>query len=155
MAIDFTFEIFGEEQIARRLSRFGDGVEDFRPAFGSIVERLREDTQEQFSQAGRGLWPPLSPAYAAWKAVHYPGKPIMRRSDHLYNSLVGRSGDSVLVMQPMEMRWGTKTSYAKYHQLGKGVPQRRVVDLSELEKKMIIKELQAYMVKMDTTDRSF
>ena len=147
MVIEMRLEVLGEAQLVRRLSRFGENVKDFRPAFETIVDRLRVATEELFDAEGRG-WPPLSPKYAAWKEIHYPGQPIMRRTDTLYGSLVGRTGGSILEIQPLEMRWGTSVDYARYHQQGAGVPQRRVINLAENEKVGIMKELQIYLVKL-------
>jgi hypothetical protein len=47
--------------------------------------------QRQFSTLGAfggNLWEPLSPDYAAWKAAHYPGRPILRREGDLYQAAI-------------------------------------------------------------------
>mgnify|MGYP000943539208 CR=1 FL=1 len=146
MALQFSFEYDGVTQLNRSLSRLGDDVTDFRPVWEDIDELLRAITEEQFDTEGQGEWEPLSPTYAAWKAVHYPGKSMLRREDRLIDSLTRETGDSVREFEALQMKWGTKVPYAQYHQQGRGVPQRRVVDLTEDDKLAIMKELQRFVV---------
>lgn len=147
MPAEFTFTVDGDEQINRQLSRFGDDVKDFSSFFRQVSERLQRASKELFDAQGRG-WAPLSPAYAEWKAKHYPGKTILRRTDALYNSLAGRGRGHVEEIHPLQMRWGTEIPYARFHQRGTSkMPQRRVIDLVEREKVQIMKDLQYYVVK--------
>lgn len=147
MPSEIRLEIFGEKVIARRLERFGEGISDFRPLFNRIVTVLEESTVENFATEGHGTWPPLSPRYAAWKAEHYPGKPIMRRTDRLYDSLVGKGAGAVRDIQETRMRYGTTVPYAAIHQKGGAtIPQRRVVHLLEERKKAVMKEVQRFVV---------
>lgn len=147
MADAFRIEIFGEVQLLRTLSRFGEGVQDYTPVFHSIVERLQQGAQEQFDTQGQGAWAPLSPKYAKWKAQNYPGKPILQRTGDLLMSLTSETGHSINVVHPLEMRWGTDLLYARFHQLGtRRMPQRRIIELSEEQRRDVMKEVQKYLV---------
>jgi len=80
----------------------------------------------------------------------------MRRTDALYNSLKGRTGDSIISRRKLGFEWGTKLVYAKYHQEGSrlgGLPQRKVVDLTIQDKLDIINVLRDYAEKV--TGRRF
>ena len=154
--LQITLEVFGDKILSRKLSRFGEGVSDFRPAFIFIVEDLRTATVNLFKTEGHGQWPPLSPKYAAWKKANFSGQPIMRASDMLYDSLIKKGRGGIEEIDKLTMRWGTNVPYARFHQKGAGhLPVRRVVHLVEDEKKAIVKQVQRYVVSMrDKADLS-
>jgi phage gpG-like protein len=55
-------------------------------------------------------WARLTPAYGAWKQLHYPGQPILRRTGLMLDvAFIKTRGDTFLVQS---------TSYGKYHQFG-------------------------------------
>jgi phage gpG-like protein len=98
-----------------------------RPFDGGAALRIRQDWHkrigEAFESKGQSIgsqWRPLSPAYAAWKSRHYPGRPllVLRRlmKDSLVrsesrNAIFNRAGGRQLVL-------GTRIKYAKFHQYG-------------------------------------
>lgn len=55
---------------------------DWRPAFREMAEAYATYEEAVFATegaAGLGRWQALSPAYGAWKAKNYPGRPILTR----------------------------------------------------------------------------
>jgi phage gpG-like protein len=83
-------------------------------------------------------WKPLSPAYAKWKAVKYPGQPILRASDRMFGSLLGANGEAVEDVQRQSLAYGTRTPYAKYHQRGTPrMAQRRFLAMTEADRREI------------------
>lgn len=77
------------------------------------------EIQQNFETEGeltRNGWPDLTPAYAAWKARHFPGTKIMERTRRLRDSMsVGAVGpDTVLQVRPLEAVIGTRVPYAKW-----------------------------------------
>lgn len=56
-------------------------LEDLRPFWPLLTREWIAWASEQFESEGDYAlgheWAPLSPAYAAWKATHYPGKSIL------------------------------------------------------------------------------
>lgn len=122
----FRMEVDGFEPIRVSLSRFGERIRDFRPfwieyfapAFYRDVHRNFE-TQGGFIEGG---WKPLSPAYARWKAQHYPGKTILRRTDALFRSLqlTGSTPgpDGIFEPDARSLVLGTAVAYARYLQRG-------------------------------------
>lgn len=92
---------------------------DFAPVFSQQRPRFQAMSALMFKNEGwPSRWPALSPGYAAWKQKHYPGKPMMRRSDRLYDSLVGVTSDSVWKVTKQSIQFGTRVPYWREHQYG-------------------------------------
>ncbi len=144
----FEFAILGESQIQRML----DGVvyrgQDLRPVWNFIVSDFFALEGQQFATEG-GLgrpWPPLSPVYAAWKAKHFPGQPILVRTGRLRASLTGRNADTVEVQEPQLLRIGTRVPYARFHQTGTSrMPPRPPIVLTEAVKDRWCRLIHAYL----------
>lgn len=147
MAVRLTFSVFGEDQIDRTLARF-EVVEDMRPAWYVLQQRFLAMERRQFDSEGAfgsGGWAPLSPAYARWKAAHYPGQPILQREGDLVASLT--EGPAVAVLEPQLLVLGSDVEYGHYHQAGAGhLPRRRPVEFTEAERREWVKVIQRYIV---------
>jgi phage gpG-like protein len=149
-SVRFDFNFYGEDQVTRTLLRYQERVLDARPAFDEIINQLQRAETQQFASEGdygSAGWAPLSPAYAAAKARHYPGKPILERSGRLVASLTQPvGGDAVRVSEPALMIFGTSVPYAKYHQKGTTkMPRRRPVELPESVRADLVKTLQRFI----------
>lgn len=149
MTTRLTLSFYGDVQLDRTLARFGDAVSDARPAWEAITRRFVALEKRQFSTEGAaasGGWAPLSANYAEWKAAHYPGKTILRRTDDLYHSLTRRPLP-IEVHEPTFMAIGSDVGYGEYHQHGGGnLPQRRPVELTEDTRREWVKILQRFIV---------
>lgn len=147
MATRLTFAFYGEVQLDRTLERF-TAVEDMRPAWNAIADRFAHVERRQFAGEGTfsGGWSPLSPRYARWKARHYPGKTILRRTDDLWRSLTERPfGIDIIEKQTMVI--GSDVEYGAYHQAGAGrLPRRRPIELTDRERATWVKIVQRYLV---------
>jgi hypothetical protein len=138
----------GEEVLARALSRFGEGVQDFRPVWEAIHLNFVQIEEQQFdSQGARGgqPWPPLSPSYAAWKEKWSPGMPILRLTQRMWGEFAVGVGMMVDIA-PMYMRLTPTVDYAQWHQRGTSrMPARKVVQLTEPDKMGWMKMLHSYV----------
>lgn len=146
------FEFYGETQVDRTLERF-EAAADMRPAWEALADRFAFVERRQFATEGAyasGGWAPLSPAYAAWKARHYPGQPILRRTDDLFESLTVRPFDEhggIEVIEPSHMMLGSAVRYGRFHQHGtRRMPRRRPVELTEAERREWVRIVQRYLV---------
>ncbi|MEO8483330.1 MAG: hypothetical protein ABI634_14045 [Acidobacteriota bacterium] len=117
--------------------------------------KLYRDIADNFDSEGGGVggWAPLSEDYAAWKAKHFPGRPILVRTGALKESLtfdgtspgpegIFDAGKGGLVI-------GTKLSYGKYHQRptkSGRPPQRRFLFLLRNASETLGRLLHAYSV---------
>lgn len=78
-----------------RLSRFTNGISDWRGCWPAIGELFKRQMVEQFVSEGKATgsrWASLSPAYKAWKDAHYPGRPIGVRTGKLEMAMTGGGG---------------------------------------------------------------
>lgn len=139
------------EAFALTLARFRDNIADAEPAFEAMADHQAKVNTRQFdSQGGYGSggWAPLSPAYAAWKMKHHPGKPIMELSGDLRDSMVKRPF-GIDAIQRDGMIIGTQVSYAPYHQHGTpNMPARPLFGTpQDADTKVFAKILQSWIVK--------
>lgn len=98
------------------------------PAIAIIKPQVAMMFAENFLTNGlpSGGWAPLSPAYGAWKALKYPGRPTMQATGRLFESLtVGLSTDKI---KNDSVEFGNKVRYSTWHQYGTTrMPMRRLV----------------------------
>lgn len=113
------------ERLAFALERAGDNLSDWgRWLYPELIPALEEAMRQQFAAQGKGpaagAWAQLSEAYAAWKAGHFPGQPILRATDTLYEALTSSSSPHALRDYSAEdFNFGTQyVDYASFHQLG-------------------------------------
>jgi phage gpG-like protein len=146
MAVSLSFRVFGEDQIDRELAGIEHAAADMRPAFEELRRRFLTIERRQFATQGgySGGWAPLSPRYRAWKAQHYPGKTILRRTDALWRSLT--EGPAVAVLEPSYMVLGSDVAYGRFHQQGGGrLPRRRPVEIADAERREWVKVIQSFI----------
>lgn len=148
-ALRFTFAIEGEVQVDRTLARFEDNIGDARRLWDALADRFAKIERRQFDTEGAygsGGWPALSPRYAAWKARHYPGAPILVRSGDLRESLTVRPF-GIEVIETSFMVLGSGIDYGRFHQHGGGtLPRRRPVELPEGERRTWIRYIQRFVL---------
>lgn len=116
---------------------------------GQLNRSLHEIERRQFStfgvfgaRDGSVPWAPLSPRYAAWKAVHFPGMPLLRREDILYRAASVLSSavavhDTVLVTIPdRKAEWhqhGTIGRVGRHGHTG-SLPPRPVLPVGSVDR---------------------
>lgn len=113
--------IDGQEVVLRALDRVMRDAEDWREAWDECETLFHQIEARQFgSQGGRGgsPWQPLSKAYAKWKTLKFPGKPLLVLTGKLKASLTGRSADSIHDAQKDSLTLGSSLAYGDYHQRG-------------------------------------
>lgn len=139
--IRFQLDVDGEQQLDRGLSRFGKALTDVRPFFETMENVLERSIAQQFATQGAGRWRPLSARYAAWKASRMGSKPILQASGELMRSFKRRR------MTKDRLEWGSQLKRGVFHHRGtRKMPQRKIVWLSEGEKRSAMKELQRFLV---------
>lgn len=144
-----TFDFLGDREIMRRLERIDDSINDASPAFNVMGDSLARAERRQFASQGAygsGGWAPLSPAYARWKAKHYPGAKILHRTGDLEDSLTRRPF-GIDVVEHDQAIFGTTLGYAIEHQHGNNrMPARPPIDLPESVRRRWVKILQRYLL---------
>lgn len=146
-----SMSVAGEEQLARGFSRIADEFSDYSEPFGQVVDLLKEVERKQFESEGSygGVgWQPLSPRYAAYKEARYGSKPIMVISGLLKESLTGDNPYYFEKIEPLRLTFGSTVPYGIYHQTGTSkMPQRKLINLNENDKKRVTKTIQKWMVQ--------
>lgn len=149
-------DLFGDVQVSRDLLRFAGRIEDASPAFQQIADDLRDLEAQQFeTEGGRasGGWPTLADSTIDRK-LHSPdprvranANTILQATGRMRRSLTDEHDpDHIEIVQPHQLVFGTTVEYARYHQLGEGVPRRRELELTEIDRRQVVRTLQAYMV---------
>lgn len=134
------------------IDRWTGRLQNMHPAFEAIADFQAQEWQKQFATQGAhmsGRWAPLSAPYAAWKAVHFPGRPILVRTGRLRQSLTHRPF-GVEEFSKNQVRLGTNVPYAMYHQRGTAfMPRRQIYPTvrTARQTKAIVKVMQRYIVE--------
>ena len=113
------------------LSGIQDRFTDLRKFWADyVVPYTHDEIDEIFDTQGHGQWDDLNPIYAARKAITHPGQPILRRDDTYYKAATTSThADSVTDIDPLALVLGVSTPHARFHEEGRGVPQRAVYEL--------------------------
>jgi len=140
-----SLRVVGDARAAARLGDLARRGADPRPVWPVLAQRFTAMERQQFATAGQGRWPALAPSTIRSKP---PGKPIMRRSDRLYESLAGADGPAIDEEGTFVARFGTNVPYARFHQRGvKGrLPKREVIRFTPAERAAWIRIMRRYIV---------
>jgi phage gpG-like protein len=113
MALQISWSIEGQTQLVRRLRGISANLKDWHPAFKESVDQLKDTfSNDVFETRGRAIgesWAPLNPAYAARKALKYPGKGILEATGKMRRSFQTRATADMGVV------WNN-AAYFQYHQ---------------------------------------
>lgn len=155
--VKIRFEVANEVQFSRAFEEANSSYMNFEKPFGLMAEDFFQTMSTIFSAEGsfegRSRWAALSPAYARWKARHFPGKKILELNGRLKNSLVTKGGpDNVLEITPDTLVVGTTVPYAIYHQTGTPkMPMRKIIELTNEQKLRWVHIMHAYMYEVNET----
>jgi phage gpG-like protein len=113
------------------------------PAWRNVLVYLRGQTVQQFNTAGArsgDAWQPLSAGYEKWKAVKFPGQPILRATDAMFKSLTeDGAANAVADVSAQGLTYGTRDAKASYHQRGGGrLPRRKILAVTDADKRAIV-----------------
>ena len=151
--IQFRGEVAGVEVLNRAFNRVEEYISDFRSIWPEVATEIYTINAEQFESEGSagasGRWAALSPAYKRWKEIHYPGQPILRLTNALFDSLTDpEAPDAIYQPGRDELVIGSKVPYARTHQTGSGsMPSRPPFSFSEPQKRRIQKAIQKGLVE--------
>lgn len=145
--VEIGLDVQGEQQVARSFELADEYSRDLSEPLGELMDQLLDSVAAQFDTEGAAAhgvrWQPLSDEYGKWKAVHYPGWPILVRDGGMKFAMLDKVtavhvGLEQAVYEPV-------SDIAGYHQSGatwfgpawgRGsylhvLPQRKMVELSE------------------------
>jgi phage gpG-like protein len=150
MPLEFTLEVLGETQIDRTFLRMRDNARTTEVLWKEMLKTLRLIEQVQFlteGSHGSGGWPELAESTLKAKARKNQQPWIERATETLFNSLTGETSDSLAETSSDWLRYGTSVPYATFQQTGTSrMPQRRLVQLTEIERKELTKMVQRFIM---------
>ena len=155
--IKIRFEIMNDVQFSRAFETAISKVANLTEPFTEMADDFFQTMSGVFEAEGayeeRTKWQDLSPAYARWKARHYPGRKILELTGRMKRSLTVKGGaDNVLMISPTEMSVGTRVPYAVLHQTGTSkLPMRKVIELTASEKKRWVQIVHRYLFEVYDT----
>jgi phage gpG-like protein len=146
---NISFELLGKEKVVSILTSLKSRVKNLSPAFRSISDNFRETEKKTFDNQGRGKsWMPLSSTYAAWKAKHYPGRPIMVLTGDLKRSLTSRDANHIERIRHQDMEIGTSDKKGIWHQKGTSkMPARKLISPTASDKMEWVNIIRSYIVE--------
>ncbi len=113
-------------------------LRDVSDVWPVVIHEFYQIENEQFDTQGHGKWAPLSPAYAKWKAAHFPGRSLLVQTEKLKTEATGGGSISATPQQLSIAFRGVP--YFKFHQQGTSrMPARKPIDLTPGDKQRIIK----------------
>lgn len=145
--LKFSATVDGVETINRAFNRVDEFISDFRNVWPYVTTEFYQIEKEQFDTEGAagasGKWAPLSPAYKKWKEIHFPGQPILRLRNDLFESLTSPDAlDSIYIPEKDQLTIGTKVPYGRVHQR-----ERPPISMNEQQKRRIQKAIQRGLVE--------
>ena len=145
--IRFVAEIGNVEVLNRAFNRVEEHVSDFRSIWPNVAQEFYAIEREQFESEGAagasGKWAALSPAYKKWKEANYPGQPIMRLENTLFESLTDPEAlDAIFKPGKDELVMGSRTPYARRQHR-----TRPLISLNEAQKRRLQKAIQRGLVE--------
>lgn len=161
-ALDLRVSLPGLPALTVSLSRLRTDIADWTPFWrDEFAPFFYRWVQQDFILEGGGSgasWQELSPAYAAWKQKHYPGRGLLVRSGALKASLIGPDTQQS-AFRPMStsLEIGSTVPYGLYHQAprsGSRLPQRPPLRVNDAFMRVIGKSLQVYVQKAWVKRRS-
>ena len=111
-----TVQTVGVDRAIIRLNRLRAKLADLSFFWPEVIAAFIEREKRWFDAEGEGTWPALSPTYAAWKAVHIPGAPILVASGDLRESLTTEK--TILAQTNRNLILGSQLPYAGYLHTG-------------------------------------
>jgi len=132
---------------AKHLADMGKRARAPKDASYRVRTIFRKAEESRFSSAGAGTWKPLAETTRQLKAERGHDPRILRATNALYKSLTApRARDQIDDRDRQDAwRFGTTVPYAIYHDTGRGVPKRKLIDLTSSERKAIDDEIGKYI----------
>lgn len=150
--------VLGDEQMARQLDRTGRYAEDMRPVWDVIAEDIRQIGAAQFDTEGQrssGGWAPLEAVTIERKArqgAAYPSR-ILWMSGDLRDAVASPSHPDQIIIKDNDQlifRLGGKSeikgAVAQSGAPSKGIPQRRILEFTEMDRQRFMRDIQRYVV---------
>lgn len=136
----------GVAKTTAELHELGQRGDNIAPAADHVTRIFERAETERFNTRGRGSWPALKQSTVQWKRREGMDSRILRATGKLFESLA-KSPD--VDTGKHDISFKTDVPYARFHDTGKGVPRRRLIDLTAAEQQAIAEAIQEYVATGD------
>lgn len=145
--MELSITVTGVTETLTALTRFDAACADLRPAFERVVPIVPQMVADTFAAQGPG-WRPLSPGYAAWKAAHFPGQPLLVRSGEGKAAATRPDGwETKFAPDRLTMTY-RGPAYMAYHQQGGGrLPQRQWLVVTPAYQERMVRAMEQALVE--------
>ena len=140
--------VTGEDTTERHLLSLGARANNPAPVLEAIAQMMRDRTEERFDAEGPG-WTPLAESTKRRKAAEGLDPRILHATLALRRSLTEDDAGGYTVILNNALIFGTSVPYARFHQKGEGLPQRKVLDFDETDERAWSKAIQRWVVEGD------
>jgi phage gpG-like protein len=145
------FEVHGEKLVSRNLLRLSNRITDASPAFEHIAGQLLGWEGDLFDSEGDSAgrpWAPLRKTTLDAKLRRHQDPHILVATGALRDSLTMKGAeDQTIIITPSSLTFGSTVPHARFHQRGTDrTPQRRPLDLSEANRKAMVRTLQRHVL---------
>lgn len=135
-------EIQGGKEIQAGFARLSSLFSDLSPVFEKLGEKFFPLVQKKFDEGGPG-WPSLKKETEAKKAKALFGPSrILVATGMLYESFAMGAPGSIERIKKTEAEFGSNIFYGIFHQEGKGVPERKIIDVTEAQEDQLLQAAQ-------------
>lgn len=120
---------------------------DARPAWPMVLDMLQGQAQRRFTTEGRDAgWEPVAGTTVARDVRTNRDPRLMRTTGKLERALTAdRARGGVRRRGKTQLRFGTSLPYAVFHQEGRGVPKRILVEMDAMTQARAARMLERYM----------
>ena len=148
MAITITVK--GVDELRAKYRRLVPLLADFNRAWPAVKQSFIGVVLDRFATRGHGTWRALSPGYAAWKADHYPGQPILVATGRMRQEVT--TGARVTATAKT-LTFTTNNAYWFYHQYGtRRMPARPIFKLNRADEAKFTQDIERYVAySLDVT----
>lgn len=148
--LGFAVEVEGAEKATYDLEQLGVRARDIRPAARTVRRVFTRSEETRFSRQGPG-WPPLADTTRERKRREHLDPRVLRAKQVLYRSLASPQAALQLDRHGrQEFEFGTEVPYARFHEVGRGVPKRKLIDLRPDERRQIDEAIGEFIAQEKT-----
>ncbi len=137
------------DDIVKYFEDLGLRMSDMQAVFDRYGEYIvDEHIPRQFRARGTPQgWAPLSPAYARWKATHYPGMPLLERTQRMKKGFRWEAKPrSLRIINRVTAGQSVRIPRWRFHQDGTGkMPARKMLQITQRDNDKLLELSQEYL----------
>jgi phage gpG-like protein len=135
----------GDKAAAARLHRLGQKARFARPILTDIVDEIIEIQQDRWR---KGRFKKLAPSTLARKRREGQDPRPLRASGALMRSLTeDNAPNQTKIVRDDYLVFGTTLYYARFHNIGKGVPKRKPLDITPRQREPLVQRIMDFLTE--------